>query len=65
VAQAFPLILAAIGTPAKSPKTRGKSPGRTKGHQPPPRPTYPTVKKRASKKAKTGESLSKADSTAA
>jgi hypothetical protein len=65
VAQAFTLILAAIGTPAESPKTRGKSPGRTPGHQPPPRPTYPTVKKRASKKAKTEESLNKADSTAA
>ena len=65
VAQAFPLILAAIGTPAEPPKTRGKSPGRTPGHQPPPRPTYPTVKKRASKKAKTQESLNKADLTAA
>jgi len=28
VAQAFPTILAAIGTPAQPPKTRGKSPGR-------------------------------------
>lgn len=65
VAQAFPLILAAIGTPAEPPKTRGKSPGRTPGHRPPPRPTYPTVKKRASKKAKAEESLNKADSTAA
>ena len=65
MAQAFPLILAAIGTPAEPPKTRGKSPGRTSGHRPPPRPTYPTVKKRASKKAKTEESLNKADSTAA
>jgi hypothetical protein len=36
VAQAFPLILAAIGTPAQPPKTRGKSPGRAQGHQPPP-----------------------------
>jgi hypothetical protein len=65
VAQAFPLILAAIGTPAEPPKTRGKSPGRIPGHQPSPRPTYPTVKKRASKKPKTEESLNKADSTAA
>lgn len=65
VAQAFPLILAAIGTPAAPPKTRGKSPGRTPGHRPPPRTTYPTVKKRASKKDKTEESLNKADSTAA
>ena len=65
VAQAFPIILAAIGTPAEPPKTRGKSPGRTPGHRPPPRPTYPTVKKRASKKAKTEESLNKAEKTAA
>gem|GEM_PF-6373263 len=34
-----------------------KSPGRAPGHQPPPRPTYPTVKKHASKKAKPEESL--------
>ncbi|MDF5723238.1 MAG: hypothetical protein PUP91_22745 [Rhizonema sp. PD37] len=65
VAQTFPLILAAIGTPAQPPKSRGKSPGRAPGHQPPPRPTYPTVKKHASKKAKSEESLNKADSTAA
>ncbi|MEH1784371.1 MAG: hypothetical protein V7L23_01900 [Nostoc sp.] len=65
VAQTFPLILAAVGTPAQPPKTRGKSPGRAPGHQPPPRPTYPTVKKHASKKAKSEESLNKADSTAA
>ena len=65
VAQSFPLILAAIGTPAQHPKTRGKSLGRTPGHRLPPRPTYPTVKKRASKKAKTEESLNKAESTAA
>jgi hypothetical protein len=65
VAQAFTLILAAIGTPAEPPKTRGKSSGRTPGHRPPSRPTYPTVKKGASKKAKAEESLNKADSTAA
>ena len=53
VAQAFPLILATIGTPAQPPKTRGKSPGRAQGHQPPQRPRYPTVKKHASKKPKT------------
>jgi hypothetical protein len=65
VAQAFPLILAAIGTPAQPPKTRGKSPGRAQGHQPSPRPRYPTVKKHPSKKPKTEESLKKADLTAA
>ncbi len=65
VAQAFPLILATIGTPAQPPKTRGKSPGRAQGHQPPQRPRYPTVKKHASKKPKTEESLKNADLTAA
>ncbi|MFM7449774.1 MAG: hypothetical protein ACKO24_14415 [Leptolyngbyaceae cyanobacterium] len=34
VAQAFPVILAAIGTPAQAPKPRGKSPGRVQGQQP-------------------------------
>lgn len=61
VAQAFPLILAAIGTPAQPPKTRGKSPGRAQGHQPPLRPRYPTVKKHASKKPKTEQSLKNPD----
>lgn len=65
VAQAFPLILAAIGTPAQPPKTRGKSPGRAQGHQPFPRPRYPTVKKHSSKKPKTEESLKKSNLTAA
>jgi hypothetical protein len=31
VAQAFPVILAAMGTPAQAPKPRGKSPGRAQG----------------------------------
>lgn len=65
VAQAFPLILATIGTPAQPPKTRGKSPGRAQGHQPPPRPRYPTVKKHASKRPKSEESLKNADLTVA
>ena len=46
VAQAFASILVAIGTPAKAPKPRGKSPGRALGDHPPPRLHYPTVKKR-------------------
>ncbi|BDI18069.1 hypothetical protein ANSO36C_38710 [Nostoc cf. commune SO-36] len=65
VAQAFPLILAAIGTPAQPPKTRCKSPGRNQGHQPPQRPHYPTVKKHPFKKSKTEESLKNADLTTA
>lgn len=56
VAQAFPVILAAIGTPAQAPKPRGKSPGRAQGHQPSPRLRYPTVKKHASKRKKSEKS---------
>ena len=56
VSQAFASILAAIGTPAPAPKTRGKSPGRAKGDRPSPRPRYPTVKKRASKRKKSEQS---------
>lgn len=41
----FARLLAKIGTPAQPPKPRGKSPGRPKGAQPPPRPRYPVVKK--------------------
>ncbi len=52
VAQAFASILAAIGTPASAPKRRGKAPGRAQGDRPSPRPRYPTVKKRASKRKK-------------
>ena len=47
IAQGFASILVRIGTPAKAPKPRGKSPGRTTGHCPSPRSHYPTVKKRA------------------
>jgi hypothetical protein len=56
VAQGFAVILAAIGTPAKAPKPRGKSPGWPKGKPRPPRPHYPTVKKRASRKRKSENS---------
>ena len=52
VAQAFPAIIAAIGTPAQPPKTRGKSLGRRKGQSQAPRIRYPTVKKRVSKPKK-------------
>ena len=52
VAQAFPSIIAAIGTMASPPKTRGKSPGRHKGFSPPPRSHYPIVKKRVSRRKK-------------
>jgi hypothetical protein len=49
VAQAFASIIAAIGTPAKPPKQRGKSTGRALGQTQPPRARYPTIKKRAKK----------------
>ena len=52
VAQAFPTIIAVIGTMAHLPKTRGKSPGRKKGQIPPTRSRYPTVKKRVSRRRK-------------
>ena len=38
-------LLARIGTPARVPKPRGKSPGRRKGKRPTPRPRHPVVKK--------------------
>ena len=65
VAQAFACILAAIGTPASAPKPRGKSLGRVKGHKPTPRPRYPTVKKRASKRKKSEQSPNSAGATVA
>jgi hypothetical protein len=51
VAQAFATIIAAIGTPAKPPKQRGKFSGRALGQTQPPRARYPTVKRRAKKQA--------------
>ena len=65
VAQAFASILVAIGTPAHPPKPRGKSPGRATGYQPPARPRYPTVKKRAAQRKKSEQSPNPSDPTAA
>ncbi len=45
VAQAFAGILAAIDTPARPPKPRGKSPGWPQGQSRQPRTRYPLVKK--------------------
>ncbi len=56
VTQAFPTIIAAIGTPAQAPKTRGKSPGRSQGQFQVPRTRYPTVKKRGSTRTKSKRS---------
>jgi hypothetical protein len=55
VAQAMPGVLAVIGTPASSPKPRGKSPGWPTGQSRSPRTRYPIVKKgfsRTNKKSK-------------
>lgn len=55
VAQAFPAVLAVIGTPARPPKTRGKSPGWPEGKPRQRRTRYPIVKKgrkRATKRPK-------------
>lgn len=50
VAQGFPAILAAIGTPAGDPKPRGKSPGWPQGKPRQKRTRYPVVKKSAQQK---------------
>lgn len=45
VANAFSVILVAIGSPAEAPKPRGKSLGWPRGKPRTPRPCFPTVKK--------------------
>ncbi len=52
VAQAFGGVLAAIGTPAREPKLRGKSPGWPKGKKRTKRTPYPVVKKGFSRRKK-------------
>jgi hypothetical protein len=52
VAQGFPALLAAIGTPACDPKPRGKSLGWRKGQPRPKRTRYPIVKKATPKPKK-------------
>jgi hypothetical protein len=52
VAQSMISVLVEIGTPAQSPKPRGKSPGWAKGNTRTKPPRYPTVKKRASRPKK-------------
>jgi len=41
----FERIIRQVGTPARAPKRRGKSPGRTKGTRPPHRQRHPVIKK--------------------
>ena len=45
VLRAFERIISSVGTPAKAPKPRGKSPGRVKGERPGPRKRHPVIKK--------------------
>ena len=53
VAQSLPGVLAIIGTPAKPPKPRGKSPGWEQGRKRPQKPRYPVVKKTVTRQKKT------------
>ncbi|ASC73177.1 hypothetical protein XM38_041390 [Halomicronema hongdechloris C2206] len=55
VANGFAAILVAVGTPASSPKPRGKSPGWPTGQQRALRPRFPSVRKRYSKPKKTAQ----------
>ncbi len=58
VAQGFPVLLAAIDTPASAPKPRGKSPGWPQGQPRQKRTRYPVVKKTTPKPKKTVEQQS-------
>jgi hypothetical protein len=56
VCRGFPRLLAALGSPAATPKPAGRSPGRPKGSRCGPATRYPAIKKpakKASKKATT------------
>ncbi len=54
-ANAFAQVLALIGTPARSPKSRAKSPGWTPGQPRSRRIRYPIVKKRFTKPKRTAQ----------
>lgn len=43
VQRAFSGLLLTLGTPARAPQTRGKSPGRPPGHHPQPAPRFPVA----------------------
>jgi hypothetical protein len=47
VQQSLPLIFAQFGSPAREPKTRGKSPGWPKGRRRTPKPRFKVVKKQS------------------
>jgi hypothetical protein len=46
VRQAWPAFSHGLGTPAQAPRPSGKSPGRSAGFQPTPRPRFPVVSKK-------------------
>lgn len=46
VRQAWPAFSHGLGTPAQTPRPSGKSPGRSTGFQPTPRPRFPVVSKK-------------------
>ncbi len=52
VAQSFSGLLVMIGTPARPPKSRGKSPGWEKGKKRNTKTRYPTVKKTVTRQKK-------------
>ncbi len=56
VAQSFSAVLVTIGTPARSPKPRGKSPGWIKGIKRNKKPRYPVVKKTVTRRKKANNS---------
>ena len=51
VRRAFPGLFAALGTPARPPKPRGKAPGRRPGHAPGPRSRHPVARRRPKRAA--------------
>ena len=51
----FTRIISQIGTQAKFPKRRGKSPGRAQGHFQTPRPRHPVIKKGSKRSRKTAK----------
>jgi hypothetical protein len=51
VRQAWPAFSHGLGTPAQAPRPSGKSPGRSAGFQPTPRPRFPVVSKKQKQSA--------------
>jgi hypothetical protein len=51
VRRAFAGLFAQLGTPARSPKPRGKAPGRRPGHAPGPRSRHPVTRRRPKRAA--------------